>query len=63
MLIRIAFLKCSVCWIPQWRLFNQKVFYDALNYLGFGFDFGFFLKTVREDLAAVVTDTDSSLTG
>ena len=63
MLIRFVFLKCNVCWNPQWRLFNLKDFYDALNYLGFGFDFGFFLKTVSEDSAAAVTGADSSLTG
>lgn len=60
MLIRFVFLKSSVCWNPQWRLFNLKDCYDALNYLGFGSDFGFFLKTVSADSAAVVLGADSS---
>lgn len=60
MLIKFVFLKCSFCWNPQWRLFNIKDFYNAFNYLGFGFDFGLFLKTVSVDSDAVVTSADSS---
>lgn len=58
-LIRFVFLKVFVG-IYNGDFFNLKHFYDALNYVGWGFGFGCFLKIICPGSPTVTMCADCS---